>query len=63
MGFNLALPKMKIKAFGIVRDTEGRPKFADPFNIPPEIMQHLSEEDLRWVSHLQRQRETSSVMP
>ncbi len=59
MSLTLSLPAIVIVAFGVVRDVNGRPKFADPQHIPPDMWKHLSEDDRAWALHLQRQRATS----
>ena len=39
----------KIKAFGLVRDKDGRPLVDDPKSLPREIIDQLSDEDLIYL--------------
>ena len=45
----------KFKAFVLVRDLEGNPKFDDWNNIPEEMLGALSESDLEYIENKQRQ--------
>lgn len=40
-------PAPKFKAFMLVRDADGIPKFDDPANVPNEIKKALTKEDIK----------------
>jgi len=39
-------PKPQFKAHFIVRDCDGIPKFDDPENVDPEMLQGITDEDI-----------------
>lgn len=41
------LPKMKIKAYALVRDCNGVPRIDDPHNLPEEIKIGITDDDLK----------------
>lgn len=49
MTVNVGAQPGKIKAYGLVRDKNGRPKVDDVTAIPPEVWETLSEEDKRYL--------------
>lgn len=46
---NISAPKVKIKAFAIVRDKDGNPKVDNPDTLPKEIIDALSEKDKAYL--------------
>jgi hypothetical protein len=45
----------KVKMVAIVRDSEGKPKFDDPHNVPQAILDVLTEDDLRHLEKLKQE--------
>jgi len=43
----------KLKGVFILRDKDGNPKFDDPMNVPMEILEALSVNDLNYLAKLQ----------
>jgi len=44
-----------MKAYGIVRDRNGKPKFDDPSNVPQAIKEMLTIRDIQLLSPEERQ--------
>ena len=50
MNLESLIPQPEFRAFGLVRDKDGRPKVDDPSSLPPEVVAMLSKEDKEWLS-------------
>ena len=45
-----------VKLVSVVRDPQGRPRFDDPHNVPQEILDVLTEEDLKYLAALREEK-------
>ena len=45
------MPKPKMKAYGLVRDKNGKPKVDDINNCPPEILNMLTKQEIEELKH------------
>lgn len=49
---NVGAQPGKIKAYGLVRDKDGKPKFADIYNIPKPIWDMLTPDEQKAINNV-----------